>query len=221
MPEQSEYTDLLTPAELKVDALRSLGIDVTDTTEVSGLGGSYQDAAILAIRDVTEAIESYLDRRLIVRKHDIDIPSHKWAENNALDDMQYYPPNWPVVQVETSGVSISNDSERFLSNTKKDEVEFYAGYKRRDQTVGDGGDNDLTAEDGLSGLTETPDELPYDIRRVAVRLVMFELMQTKQGTIATASVTKTAGSATAEITKSREDVYSKELEKLHDKRWVL
>lgn len=214
MAEDSKYTDLLTPDELKVDALSSLGIDITDKTTVSGLGGSYQDAAILTIRDVTEAIESYLDRKLIVRKHKIDIRSHKWADNDALDEMQYYPPEWPVVQIETSGVEISNDSERFLSDTKKDEVEFYAGYKRRDQTLSN-------LQDELSDLDETPEDLPYDIRRVAVRLVLYELTQVKQGTVATSSVTKTAGNATSEITKARTDVYDDELQKLHDERWVL
>lgn len=221
MDETLKYTDLITPDELKVDALSSLGIDVTDAATVSGLGGSYKDAAIMAIRDVTDEIEAYLDRKLIVRKYDIDIPAYKWAENEPLDKMEYYPPNWPVVQVVTSGVSISNDSERLLSGAKKDEVEYYGGYKRREQTVGDDGTNDLDSEAGLSGLTETPDDLPGAIRRVATRLVMYELMQVKQGTIATASVTKTAGNATAEITRARTDVYEEELAKLHSYRRVL
>ncbi|WP_441001308.1 hypothetical protein [Fodinibius sp. SL11] len=221
MTETLQYTDLLTPAELKVDALSSLGIDVTDETNVSGLGGSYKDATIRAIQDVTGSIEEYLDRKLIVRKHNIDIPSFKWANNNALDKQQYYPPQWPVVQVVTSGVDISNDSERFLSTASKSEVEFYAGYKRRDQNVGNDDSDDISNEDGLSGLSETPENLPSDIRRVAVSLVMYELMRAKQGTIAMSSVTKTAGNATAEITKVRQDVYEDELSKLHSHRRIL
>lgn len=221
MPETSRYTDLLTPDDIKVDALNALSIDVTDTTDVSGMGGSYKDAAILAIRDVTGAIESYLDRKLIVRKWDTDIESFKWDENKALDKMQYYPDQWPVVQVETSGVSASNDGVRLLSSTNKDEVVFYGGYKRREQTVGDDGTNDLDSETGLSGLTETPDDLPYDIRRVAFRLVMYELTMAVQNTFATSSVTKKTGQATAEITRSRTQVYDEELQKLHSHRRVL
>lgn len=213
MAETLRYTDLITPDDVKLDAINSLGIDVTDATTVSGLDGSYKDAAINTIKDVTEAIESYLDRKLIVRKWDIDIPVWKWEDNKALDDMQHYPRHWPVVQVVTSGVSISNDGVRLLSNTTQDEVEFYAGYRRREQ--------DLTAlQNDLASLTSLPAELPYDIRRVAFRLVMYELSMAQQNIYALSSVTKTAGGATAEITKARSDVYGEELSKLHSHRRV-
>lgn len=214
MPETSQYTDLLIPAELKVDALRSLDIDVTDATQQSDMGGSYQDAAILAIRDVTEAIESYLDRKLMVRKWDVDIQRWQWEENKALGKVQHLPGHWPVVQVETAGVTISNDGVRLLAGDRKDEAELYAGYKRRDQALAD-----LQGE--LPALTETPDELPYDIRRVAMRLVMYELTQALQNTYAVSSVTKTAGGATAEITKARADVYAEELARLSTHRRLL
>lgn len=221
MSETAQYTDLLTVDELKVDALNALNIDVTDSSTVSGMGGSYKDAAILAIRDVTDQIQRYLDRKLIVRKWDIDIPSYKWAYNASLEKDQYYPPQYPIVQVDTSGVTISNDSVRLLAATEKKEVVYYAGYKRRDQTVG-GGSNDIdTAANGLDGLTGTPDDLPHNIRRVAFRLVMYELTMALQNTYATASTTKTTGQMTSEITKARTDVYEQELSKLHSHRRII
>jgi hypothetical protein len=221
MPETLRYTDLITPDDVKRDAANALNIDVTDENQVSGLGASWKDACLIAIRDVSEAIESYLDRKLIVRKWEIDVQEWQWELNRALDAYQHMPAHWPVVQVETAGVSASNDAFRLLSAAKMAEVALYAGYKRREQTVGGAEHNIATAANGLEGLTETPPDLPYDIRRVAQRLVMYELTPARQNTSAVSSVTKTAGGATAEITKTAEDVYGRELGKLHQHRRVV
>ena len=67
----SAYTDILIPDDVKRDALSSLDIDVTSTTSQSGLGASYKDVCIRAIRDVTQAIESFLNRTIIVQNKTI------------------------------------------------------------------------------------------------------------------------------------------------------
>jgi hypothetical protein len=216
------YTDLLTPSDIKLKAFNSLSIDVTSENDEIGIGQSYKDLCIDAIQDVTDAIESYLDRTLIVRKVDIDIPDYKWTENEALEKMQFYPAHNPIVQVATSGVSASNDKNRLLANSEANEVTYYGGYKRKEQTVGEDESTDIdSAANGLDELTETPPNCPNDIQRVAFRLVMYELTMAEQNSFAVASSTKKSGQATTEFTRSRQDVYDQELEKLYNYRRVL
>ena len=161
------YTDLISLFELDRDALESL--DVLDI----------MPAAEGAIADVTRRIESYLDRELIVRKHTQAVTRWEWVANqyeaNDVVDrtMLTFADHWPVLEAVTTGLEVGPKADRLKIDTDDAEAgtyTYFAGYKRADQTL-----SGLQDESDLSNLSVTPDDLPTDIRRVAVRLTLHEL----------------------------------------------
>lgn len=213
MPETLKYSALITPDELKADAINSLKFDPTATTVVDGLGVSYKDVTIRAIHSVTDSIEQHLDRKLIVTRNNDDIQDHQWDYNKALDKWQHYSRHYPLVEIETANVTISNDKVRMLAGVKKGEVDYFAGYRRADQALAD-----LQAE--LPDLDTLPEILPGDINRVAFRLVMYELSQAKQNSFAVQTRTQVVGQTQTEITKERATYYEDELSKLDGYQYI-
>lgn len=201
------HFDIITPDEIKRDAINSLSIDVTDATSVSGIDGSYKEVAEQLITDTSRLIDSYLNKRVIVDRYQPDIYSDLWEYDSRKGKYFYYA-TYPVVQVDTTGCTISNDKLRILSGEVENELDYYAGYKRSDQTL-----SDLQSQ--FASLTGTPDNLPDDIRRVCQKIVMFELDMAINNTYAQSSRTQTMGNATSEITRLQTDFVESELGKLY------
>lgn len=224
MAETLAYTDIITPEDIRVDAYQSLQINVTDPNTIQGLGASYRDLAIRACQDVTSEIEAYLDRKLIVRKHTIRVPKYKWEYQEHYEDYVHLPRHWPIVQIETSDVTAGNYNIRLLAATQKKEVEYYAGYRRPDETLDvlKGAAGSFNYQQGdLTGLDTLPELLPKAIKRVAFRLVMYELTQAKQNSFATSSQTQVIGNTqTQMITETRRDYYENELSKLDNFKYL-
>lgn len=205
MPLSSVYTDILIPDDVKRDALNSLDIDVTSTTSQSSLGASYKDVCIRAIRDVTQAIESYLNRAIIVQNKTIYPEDKDWDYSEGQQKWVLYPEVYPVVEVDTSTVTIRNDY--LIADSEINLIEMYYGWRRPEQ--------DLSAlQVEFPNLGTLPNEMPGVIRRVAQNLVMFELKRALKGNFDISSKTVSNGSTQATITESSKNIYQDELDKL-------
>jgi hypothetical protein len=159
------YYDLITTEELERDSLESLSnLDLqTNVEEFEAIVG-----------DVTDTIDSYLDRGLIVKPYTKRYKYEDWKWDYSQDRFYAWAHEWPVVQITstTSSFTLSDDKRRLFSESPvyAEDISYFAGYRRADQSL-----SDLQAVDGLSALTTLPALLPRDIRRAAIKLAVFEI----------------------------------------------
>lgn len=201
------FYDIITPDDLKRDAINSLNIDVTDETVIDGIGKTYKQVSESIISDVSGMIDTYLNRKVIVDEYDLDTDKVEWQYNDDLGKYFYYGV-FPVVQVESSGATISRDNLRILSGEIERKLNYFAGWKRPEQ--------DLSAlQDEHSDLDTLPEDIPFDIRRACQRICMYELGQALNNTYAERQRTQNTGQATTEITQVDPDFVWKELKRIH------
>lgn len=163
---------LITTDELERDALESL----TDPAVPLG------DIGVQVIRDATKLIESYLDRTIIVRKVAQGVDKSGWIPyvGSTDADVAVYAREWPVVETITSNIDPGRNSRRLVRGSEKtDEFEYFAGYKRQDQTQS-GLSSDVSE---LSNLTEAPPDLPDQYRRVCLELCLEALQSAEDATL--------------------------------------
>jgi len=154
---------VITPTDVENAALASSTAAEEDKGVVRGV-----------IRDVQATIESYLDRPLMPEVHTQRITRHDWVRHRR--DTGDYWLAWadvqPAVEVQSPDEVTLEDAEHFRADYQQGfDVEYVAGWRRRDQSAGDF---------GLS-LSEDPPRLPGDVRRVALQLVLFHLNEMEQG----------------------------------------
>lgn len=154
---------VITPTDVENAALASSTAAEEDKAVVQGV-----------IRDVQATIESYLDRPLMPEVHTQRITRHDWLRQRR--DTGDYWLAWadvqPVVEVRSPDEVTLEDPEHFRADYQQGfDVEYVAGWRRRAQSAGDF---------GLS-LSEDPPQLPSDVRRVALQLVLFHLNEMEQG----------------------------------------
>jgi len=160
-------TEILTASEIAEEALSSTTVpdEKRNVTE-------------RAIAEAQARIARYLRRPVMI--HKAAEGARDWLQDETSDRRwRYRTQSWPVVQVETSGYNIRFDNRHLATSTPKaDQVMYFAGWKRRDQSL-----SDLPTGSGksLSGLTKEPPTVPGDIRRVALKLTLYELIQTEDG----------------------------------------
>jgi hypothetical protein len=153
---------------------------------------------IRVIRAVTEDIERYLNRRLIVRPFTwryIGAQKDGWKLAERLGvafpgvedslstsfGLTAWARAWPVVEHDQTTDDLrlgeaTPGGQRLFASEYLEKIEGYAGYKRPGQTL-----SDLQGESGLSGLTAAPDDLPWDVAEVACNLALYRLMLRKRG----------------------------------------
>ena len=183
------YTGLITTDDLARDAVSSL--DVMNMVE----------AAEQAIIDVTQQIETYLGRKLIVHKTRQAVPEATWRDDEVLTGkVWWWADEWPVVETITPNLETHPDSSRVQlaeANREAGTYEYFAGYRRQDQKL-----SDLQEEPELSSLSVLPEVLPADISRVAVELVLYTLHQARGGTYGRGSVAQEVGSSTMTVERA-------------------
>lgn len=227
------YTDLLTYEDFARDALQGVELD--------GMGSAVEQA----ITDATVQIESYLKRKLIVRKHTQALTLADWKANKyepygSAGSVNYTGPGddrndhtlrrtgrhtdtmiaqadeWPVVQAETTGLSVGPKPHLLKTNDEDADAgtfEYFAGYRRQDQDL-----SALQAE--LSDLTTLPDVLPPDIRRCAFALATYELVRAAEGTIGRRRV-QTSGPVSITVDSADRGFPERELKRIDNYRKVL
>ena len=122
------YYDLITTEELERDSLESLSnLDLqTNVEEFEAIVG-----------DVTDTIDSYLDRGLIVKPYTKRYKYEDWKWDYSQDRFYAWAHEWPVVQITstTSSFTLSDDKRRLFSLTPvyAEDISYFAGYRRADQ----------------------------------------------------------------------------------------
>jgi hypothetical protein len=116
-----------------------------------------------------------------------------WEYSRIGDHYRISPTVTPVLDVATEHIRFND--KNIIFSTQPEYFEYTAGYEN---------------------------EVPDDIKRVAFRLVMYE-MGFAQGDLYTLdSKTVVTGSTTATVNKTRDEVYRDELAKLHTyKKWLI
>lgn len=181
------YTALVTVSEVHGAAMGAVDVDLA-AEEVRSV-----------IRGVTEAVEAYLGRTLIVRAHTDRYADIAWRIDESLDQsvaayVSAWATAWPIVEVDSvtpstaTAPTVHGDGRRFVS-TVSDAVYpirtivYMAGYRRADQVLSGGTAPTVNLQDqtGLSGLSTLPDLLPYDIREASLRLTLHRLTLRQHG----------------------------------------
>lgn len=247
MAETLPYYALITPQELRVSMFKSFTDRVIDALATEPGSGDDQfnidvwDGAVLAIVDVTDRIERYLNRHLIVRpphaqrfRMDVEYFDQDWREQSGYETASgaplslAYSREWPLLQVTAvdqaatynSFIQFVDKRKRFAFNLENLDgypymIQYYAGYKRRDQALAD-----LQAADpDLAALTEEPEDLPGLIRRVAIRLTVAEIREELTAIVGLSRITKRIDNVIVDTTALTEDFAVTEIRKLAGERW--
>jgi len=170
----TQWDDILTVQEVQDAALGSTStVDDNPDGVVEG-----------AIRDAQDRIATYLSMDPIVHRRKESVALHDWIKDKTLDPTQHraWASHQPVVEVESpSEVSVRHDSRQFLRQSPRPlTVDYFAGWKRSDQSLSDfNGTNSGT----LTELGTEPSDLPGDIRRSVIALVLFELVDAEHGAL--------------------------------------
>lgn len=243
------YTSIITPAQVgRADVGRSLG-DHIQTGIEAGSGDAY-DAVADQCEDITALVEEHLGRALIVRAQTLRFDASAWkarAGYEADDEDRLigaFAREWPVLQVTSvdgeadkaaalaihdwrgaPGRYLAYDPDTTVLDDHPHVVDCLAGYRRADQGLGDPGsgddwEHDLTAEDGLSGLTELPPVLPRLIRRVALRIALGRLQVAAAGLVGLGRTSRRADQMTIEFQQPDLGLERRELARLTPHRYV-
>jgi len=131
-----------------------------------------------AIQDVTQMIAEHLGFKPIVHKHTQGIEPWAWTRDEAEADqtVRTWADVRPIVQITSpTDIDARFDGYQFTTSGRPgtaEKVVYFAGWKRKKQAL-----SDLPTGTGeaLDGLTETPEDLPSDIRRAALELTLYVL----------------------------------------------
>lgn len=159
-------TDILTLSELRDDALSSSSA-VVDESAVT----------VRAIRDAQDTIRTYIGQDPMVHRLTQAVRGYEWSEDptDPNDNVRAWADHQPIVEVETSDISIRHDDRQFLRSSRKNvQIDYFAGWKRRDQDL-----SDLQGE--LPDLDTEPENVPQDIRRTAVMLTLYYIGTSEHG----------------------------------------
>lgn len=169
------YTDLIIETDLQLETEEFGNFNLADTGTLT--------AARAIISDATAIIEGHLDRRVIVRPYTIYANYTDWQYDAARALWWMYAPQWPVVEIDTTGFTVGRSSGSrepadliLYPSRYQGAIVLYAGYRRGDQDLAE-----IQAETGLSTLGTLPDLLPYDIRSAAIELAMYKLYERRHG----------------------------------------
>jgi len=177
-------TPILTVPDVEQEALGS--------TSVPG------EARLVTERAIEEAqarVAAFLRRSVMI--HKATEGARDWRRDEAGDKRwRHRTRAWPVVQVETSDYDARFDDRHLVTSTREsDQVAYFAGWKRRDQSLSD---LPTGLGEALDGLTKEPPTVPGDIRRVALKLTLHELIQAEEG-IGIQTLTQATGGGTATV----------------------
>lgn len=119
---------------------------------------SQQTAVEGIIADVSERVQSYLNRDLIEHTVTQRIYRNAWEEEPIDDTWIAWARDWPLISIDTSGYSIYDD-RRIQGDRDDVKITYDAGYAPTSGSM-------------------TADPLPADITNVCLRVVLFEVSET-------------------------------------------
>lgn len=170
------YSALLIANDISLESESSFNFDLGDAGTLAAVEG--------IIQEVTAMLEGAagLGRNLIVRQYTHYFQREDWDWDEARDVYYVYAPQWPVVEIDTSGFSAATsmlswqNEANLITYTSRfsGSVNYYAGYKRSEQSLSD-------LQTPMPNLGTAPSDLPYDIRSVAINAVMMLFMERRMG----------------------------------------
>lgn len=178
------YTALLTLDELFHAAM--------DGREMQLKRSQIRQEARRLLQDVTERVEAYLQRRLIVRAHTLRFGAwaadERLAAASASSVWAHYAREWPVVEVVSvdgstslapaltvyDGRLLGFDADTAVLTAHPRYASVLAGYRRSDQTLS-------ALQEEVSGLTELPGLIPEEIREVAADIAIARIAYRQSG----------------------------------------
>ena len=170
------YSALITADDLAAEAQSAYSFDLTDANTLT--------TAEAIIQEVTAEIEGAagLNRNLIVRQYTHYFTYKEWDYDQASDVYFVQAPQWPIVEIDTSGFSSATSKHAWQNEANlitytsrySGSVNYYAGYKRSEQSLSD-------LQTPLPNLGTAAGDLPYDIRNVAINGTLMLLAERRQG----------------------------------------
>lgn len=158
----AEWDDILDYSDIEVSSLSS-----------SSAVEDEPPAVVAAARDAQRRMASYIGHPLMIHSHTQGIRRWQWTQDDVEDGVKAWADHQPVVEVSSGDVDVRFGGDRFTKEHRDDlKVTYFAGYIREDQSLSD---LPTSSNDPLDGLSTEPPTLPPDIRRVAIRLTLYEL----------------------------------------------
>ena len=158
------------------------------------------DAIKTSIRKIVNLVESYLRRGLEEDEYTQIVYPYEWFKSYELESgheayIKYTPVNEDISEL-PSGVSISDDGERFLSISKPNKIKYTGGY--------------------------TEETLPEDLKSVIADLVIYDIVKASQGRQGIDNRLVSTGDITATISSEDKEYVSRMLKMIsHYKRIVI
>ena len=186
------YPALLTATEVVRDAV--------DSTTLKSPASN--DVIHQAVIDLTDLVETYLDRTLIVRLCTQFVCAYEWERVPGDPSNRYvaWARQWPLVEI-TGPDEVSIHPARktqFITDSPGDmEISYFAGYRRADQdltALQAATDPDDPALTPLAGLAVLPPLLPGAIRGACLELVLHRLFQAEGKQFGTGQTRQQIGS---------------------------
>jgi hypothetical protein len=158
----AEWDDILEYSDIEVSSLSS-----------SSAVEEEPHAVVEAAQDAQQRIATYIGHPVMIHSHTQGIQRWEWTEDDVEDGMKAWADHQPVVEIESGDVGVRFGGDRLIKDYRDDlKTTYFAGYIREDQSLSD---LPTSGGDPLEGLTTEPPTLPPDIRRVAIRLTLYEL----------------------------------------------
>ena len=189
------YWALITEADLTRDQLESLTVDTTG------------EPVVEAIVSATHAIEQYLERQLIVRRYSMPVYSGHWITGFDASGLYFrrFAEAFPVVEVVSpSTVTIEDYRGKpgirlRSSDGQTATVDFFAGFRRREQNVeglNNAEDPDVPGVTPLADLTVLPPIVPRAITRKCTELTLLYLNVAASSLLGVGTYTQQVGMQT-------------------------
>ena len=161
------YSALLLAQDVDDEGEFAFPFDITNTETLATV-----EAIIQEVTGIMEGAAG-LSRNLVVREYTHYFQYSDWEYDNGREKYYVYAPQWPIVEIDTSGFTAGtsrdawqNEQNLILYTSRfSGAINYYAGYKRSEQIL-----TDIQSE--LPNLGTLPDDIPYDIRNVAMNAVL-------------------------------------------------
>lgn len=130
-------------------------------------------------RTATGIIEQRFDRKLMIQQHTQRVYLKDWCYDPVLETYRAWAYQWPLVQVDTEGVTIGNDGSWLLTDSPDNMlVSYWHGYRREEHNLEILHDK-FELDD--AGLTTEPDCLPADLCTLAIEIALFLFAEIGKG----------------------------------------
>lgn len=187
------YTALVSASDVVAESIGSVDLKQDDPNF-----DQYLNRAIAA---ATDAIESRLNRKFITRAYTSLVKRGRWRYNSVNSRYAAWSPAWPIVEIETTTVTIGNaegrDGGLFLTTAPGDlQIDYFAGYRRNGQAL-----EQLQQETALADLTVEPEQLPSEVHGACIDIALYLIARRAKGP-GESTRNLTVGGATVSVTRS-------------------